>query len=97
MNADDEQAEREARRMLIVKRVFEVLGWLTAVALLAFASHAVFAADGGRINRATLHGVALNGYARNLDDGSVEVYAVGSPEKLSELAGQLRQGPRWSQ
>src|SRR5205085_9363659 len=62
MNADDEQAEREARRMLIVKRVFEVLGWLTAVALLAFASHAVFAADGGRINRATLHGVALNGY-----------------------------------
>ena len=44
MNADDEQAEREARRMLIVKRVLEVLGWLTAVALLAFASHAVFAA-----------------------------------------------------
>ena len=60
MNADDEQAEREARRMLIVKRVFEVLGWLTAVALLAFASHAVFAADGGRNIRATLHGVAFN-------------------------------------
>src|SRR5213082_1720555 len=68
MNADDEQAEREARRMLIVKRVFEVLGWLTAVALLAFASHAVFAADGGRINRATLQGVALNGYALAAQD-----------------------------
>jgi len=27
-----------------MKRVFEVLGWLTAVALFAFASHAVFAA-----------------------------------------------------
>ena len=61
MNADDEQAEREARRMLIVKRVLEVLGWLTAVALLAFASHAVFAADGGRSGSTTLQGVALAG------------------------------------
>jgi hypothetical protein len=30
--------------LLIMKRVAEVLGWLTAVALFAFASHAVFAA-----------------------------------------------------
>ena len=29
-----------------MKRVLEVLGWLTAVALFAFASHAVFAASG---------------------------------------------------
>ena len=40
--------------------------------------------------------LGLTGYARNLDDGRVEVYAVGPEKKLSELAGALRQGPRWS-
>jgi acylphosphatase len=40
--------------------------------------------------------LGLTGYTRNLDDGRVEVYAVGSEEKLSELAGQLRKGPRWA-
>jgi len=38
----------------------------------------------------------LTGYARNLDDGRVEVYAVGPEKKLDQLAGTLRQGPRWS-
>jgi hypothetical protein len=38
------QSEKDARRLLVMKRVVEVLGWLTAVALFAFASHAVFAA-----------------------------------------------------
>ncbi len=36
----------------------------------------------------------LTGYTRNLEDGSVEVYAVGRPERLSELAGRLWKGPR---
>jgi acylphosphatase len=40
--------------------------------------------------------LGLSGYARNLDDGRVEVYAVGPVKKLDELAGALRQGPRWS-
>jgi acylphosphatase len=40
--------------------------------------------------------LGLTGYARNLDDGRVEVYAVGPEKKLSELAGTLRQGPSWS-
>jgi acylphosphatase len=31
-----------------------------------------------------------------MDDGRVEVYAVGTREQLSELAGRLRQGPRWA-
>ena len=31
-----------------MKRVIEVLGWLTAVAILAFASHSVFAQDGAQ-------------------------------------------------
>ena len=36
------------------------------------------------------------GYARNLEDGRVEVYAVGAPEALRELSGFLWQGPRFS-
>jgi acylphosphatase len=39
----------------------------------------------------------LAGYVRNLDDGRVEVYAVGPAPKLSELAGLLSKGPRWSE
>ena len=38
----------------------------------------------------------LTGYARNLDDGRVEVYAAGVPEKIEQLAGLLRVGPRWA-
>jgi acylphosphatase len=41
-------------------------------------------------------GLGLAGYARNLDDGRVEVYAVGPEAKLSELAGVLFRGPRWA-
>jgi len=40
--------------------------------------------------------LGLTGYARNLDDGNVEVYAVGPVEKLEEFGGKLRHGPRWS-
>ena len=40
--------------------------------------------------------LGLNGYTRNLDDGRVEVYAVGPDAKLSELAASLHAGPRWS-
>jgi hypothetical protein len=42
-NAAHARSQKEARRLLIMKRVVEVLGWLTAVAILAFASHSVFA------------------------------------------------------
>jgi acylphosphatase len=40
--------------------------------------------------------LGLTGYARNLDDGSVEVYAVGPENILSEMAGRLHRGPMWS-
>ena len=40
--------------------------------------------------------LGLTGYARNLDDGRVEVYAVGPVDKLEQMAGRLRHGPRWS-
>jgi acylphosphatase len=40
--------------------------------------------------------LGLTGYARNLDDGRVEVYAAGPAGKLSQLAGILYRGPRWA-
>lgn len=40
--------------------------------------------------------LGLSGYVRNLDDGRVEVYAVGDDAALAELAGALHTGPRWS-
>jgi acylphosphatase len=38
----------------------------------------------------------LTGYAQNLSDGRVEVYAAGPAEALDEFAGYLRRGPRFS-
>jgi acylphosphatase len=40
--------------------------------------------------------LGLTGYAKNLDDGRVEVYAAGSPEALDELSGMLWKGPSFS-
>lgn len=40
--------------------------------------------------------LGLSGYACNLDDGRVEVYAAGSPDALDEFAGMLHRGPRFS-
>jgi acylphosphatase len=42
------------------------------------------------------HALGLTGYARNLDDGRVEVYAAGPSEKLAELTPLLHRGPRWA-
>ena len=40
--------------------------------------------------------IGVRGYTRNLDDGRVEVYAVGSPDQLADLAGRLWAGPRFA-
>jgi len=40
--------------------------------------------------------LGLTGYTRNLDDGRVEVYAVGPAPQLSVFAGLLYRGPRWA-
>jgi len=37
--------------------------------------------------------LGFTGYTRNLADGRVEVYAVGTPQQLSELSGLLWRGP----
>ena len=41
--------------------------------------------------------LGVRGWVRNDDDGSVEVYAVGTAAQLSELTGYLRKGPRWAE
>ncbi len=37
--------------------------------------------------------LGLGGYSRNLADGRVEVYAVGTTEQLDLLAAELARGP----
>ncbi len=39
------------------------------------------------------HESGITGWVRNLDDGRVEVYAVGTPEALEDLNGRLWRGP----
>jgi acylphosphatase len=41
--------------------------------------------------------LGIRGWVRNDDDGTVEVYALGTSAQLSELAGLLWQGPRWAE
>jgi len=41
--------------------------------------------------------LGLHGWTRNLDDGSVEVYATGRPATLSKLAAALHTGPQTAQ
>jgi acylphosphatase len=41
--------------------------------------------------------LGVRGWVRNDDDGSVEVYAVGTAAQLAELAGHLFKGPRWAE
>jgi acylphosphatase len=41
--------------------------------------------------------LGLDGWARNLNDGRVEVYAAGAADRLSDLATALHLGPRWAE
>lgn len=41
--------------------------------------------------------LGLTGWVRNVDDGSVEAHAQGTPEQISVLEGLLRTGPRWGE
>jgi acylphosphatase len=69
-------------RERIARRYF-VWGRVQGVGYRAFVVHAADA-------------VGIRGWARNLDDGRVEVYAIGDRDQLSDFEGRLRQGPRLS-
>ena len=40
--------------------------------------------------------LGVSGYAKNLSDGRVEVYAIGSPALLAALRAELARGPRFA-
>lgn len=40
------------------------------------------------------HELGVRGYVKNLADGDVEVYAIGTPAALAELKRRLAEGPR---
>jgi acylphosphatase len=42
----------------------------------------------------TAASLGVGGYVRNLFDGRVEVYAIGSADQLNALKGALLRGPR---
>jgi acylphosphatase len=44
----------------------------------------------------TASGLGVDGWVRNLDDGTVEVYAVGTQADMDALCGALHKGPRFS-
>ncbi len=46
--------------------------------------------------RDAARGLGLTGFARNLNDGRVEVVACGEFQRLEQLESWLRQGPRWA-
>ena len=40
--------------------------------------------------------LGLDGYARNLEDGTVEIWAEGPAAALDSLLRATREGPRWA-
>lgn len=67
-----------------VARKYTVRGRVQGVGYRYFASQAAQA-------------IGVRGYVRNLDNGDVEAYAIGTQDQLAEFAGRLRQGPRWAE
>lgn len=61
-------------------RLYFVSGIVQGVGFRYFAQHAA----------ERLH---VSGYARNLPDGRVEVYAIGAAEHLAKLRSALERGP----
>jgi acylphosphatase len=67
-----------------VARRFVVSGMVQGVGFRAFAERSA-------------RQIGVTGWARNQDDGGVEVQANGTVEQLDDFEARLRQGPRWAQ
>lgn len=65
-------------------RRYQISGMVQGVGYRAFAERSA-------------HQIGVTGWARNQDDGRVEVHANGTPEQLNNFEARLRQGPRWAQ
>ena len=73
-------AEKTSRN---IARRYLIAGRVQGVGYRAFAQQAA-------------HELGVTGWARNLDDGGVEVHANGNAAHLDTFEARLRQGPRWS-
>jgi len=67
-----------------VARRYLISGMVQGVGYRAFAERAA-------------HQIGVTGWARNQDDGRVEVHANGTTGQLNDFEARLRQGPRWAQ
>jgi acylphosphatase len=66
---------------LLVSKRFYVSGFVQGVGFRFFVQRAA-------------RQVGVCGYVKNLYDGRVEIYAIGSEKQLGELRSELRRGPR---
>jgi acylphosphatase len=41
--------------------------------------------------------LGVRGWVRNEDDGRVQVYGIGTPDQLNDLAAYLHKGPRMAE
>jgi acylphosphatase len=41
--------------------------------------------------------LGITGYAKNLSDGRVEIYAIGKPEALESFSKSLERGPKFAE
>ena len=67
-----------------VARTYRVTGRVQGVGFRYFVKHNADA-------------LGIRGYVRNEDDGAVFVYAIGTPDAISQFAGAVRTGPRFSE
>jgi acylphosphatase len=67
----------------IVARLFIISGSVQGVGYRYFA-------------RSAAQQLGVSGYAKNLRDGRVEVYAVGPEEAVAALRAELERGPRFA-
>lgn len=67
-----------------IAKLFRIRGRVQGVGFRYFVNHSA-------------NTLGVRGWVRNDDDGTVEVYAIGTSAQLSELAGFLSKGPRWAE
>jgi acylphosphatase len=65
-------------------RKYKIDGRVQGVGFRAFVRHAA-------------NQLGVRGWTRNLDDGGVEIYAIGTREQLAEFSGLVRNGPRFAE
>lgn len=77
----DEGERPDGKTVMVIAKRYVISGRVQGVGFRFFAER-----------EAALLGI--RGYVRNLADGTVEAYAIGSPDSLDSFKGRLSEGPR---